>query len=111
MEDDLYALASLCAGSRIGQIALDEVHGFEADQIGAFPSKKVVDATNRFATRQESRGNGATNKAGCAGDEIFSQCLLQRYELRKNHFHKQEYYCVLITQRSQLQRQVLQSRA
>ena len=73
MEDNLHAGAGPGAGSGIGQIALDELHGFKTDQVGALAGDEVVDAAHGLAAREQGRGDGAADKAGCPGNKIACQ--------------------------------------
>jgi len=73
VEGDFDAVAGLFAVSGLGQVAFDELHGFEAVEVGAAAGNEVVDAADRFATGEQSGGDGTANEAGGAGDEIARQ--------------------------------------
>ena len=75
MKDNLNARAGFGADRRIGQIALDELHRFQADQIGALAGDEAIDAAHRFAALQQGRGNGAADEAGSSGDKILWQSI------------------------------------
>ena len=68
MKDNLDAGAGLGAGRRIGQVAFDELHRFQAGQVGALAGNEVVDAAHGFAALKQRRGDGAADEPGCAGD-------------------------------------------
>ncbi len=73
MKDDFYPGAGLGAGCRIGEVALDELHCFEANQIGTLAGNEIVDATNCFTVHQEGCGNRTADKPGDAGYKIACQ--------------------------------------
>ena len=62
VENDIDPLARLRARSRIGQVALHKIHGLESGQVAAFAGNKVVNAADRFASRQERSRNRAPNE-------------------------------------------------
>ncbi len=73
VEDDLDSGAGLRAGCRIGQVALNELHRFQARQVGALSGDEAVDAAYGFATRQQRRGNRAADKPRHSGHKIACQ--------------------------------------
>jgi hypothetical protein len=68
MEDNLHALAGFRADGRAGKVALQELHGFQTNQILALAGAEVVDAANSFTARKKRRGNRAPDKAGGSGN-------------------------------------------
>ena len=75
-KDDLHAGASLRAGIRIGQVALDELHRLKPGQVGALAGVEAVDAAHGITARHQRSGNGASNEPRNYGNKKTCQSLL-----------------------------------
>ncbi len=84
VKNNLNARADPGADRRIGQVALDELHRLEANEVGRLAGNEAVDAPDRAPHRaasiEQGRGNGAANKAGGSRDKIFGQDRTPRKE-------------------------------
>jgi hypothetical protein len=65
--------AGLCAGGRVGQVALDELHRLQPHQVGSLAGDEAVDAADGFTASQQCRGNRTADKTRRSGYEIARQ--------------------------------------
>ena len=64
---------ALVADRRIGQIALDELHGFKAGKIRSLASDEAIDASDRIAAFEQRGCNRASYESRGSGDKILGQ--------------------------------------
>ena len=81
MENNLHSLASPSTCSRVNQIALDELHPLQANQVLFTARDKVIDSAHCFAARQQRRRNRPPDKPRYSRYKVL--CQISRFPILK----------------------------
>jgi len=79
VEDDFNSFARTRAGRGIRKIALDELHCLEAREVVPLAGDETVDSANGFAAGEQSRGDGAPDKAASSSYQVFRQVTFSEW--------------------------------